>query len=68
MSKVSSAMRVALEAKGKISPHYDLTSYHACEIKENSREIYDVIHNAFKFGYMQGVKAEKVAQRKLGVI
>ena len=51
----------------QINPHYDMHVKHVNQIFDMSRHPIEVVWNAFNFGYAQGVKAEKVAQRRAGV-
>lgn len=51
-------------ANGIINPYYDATMRDIITIKENSKDCYDLISYSFRFGYMQGQKAEKALQRK----
>jgi len=59
-----SAMQVAAESLGKIRPYYDLRVSHADEIYRQSPNVPAMILNAFKFGYMQGTKAEQTRQKR----
>lgn len=45
--------------KRKINWNYGVTIMNMNDIKHNSKCIYDLMYNAFLFGYAQGVKAQK---------
>lgn len=45
--------------RSKVNPHYDLKIDEAIKIRDMSQGIFNLICNAFVFGYAQGVKAQK---------
>lgn len=45
--------------KGKINPKYDMNTENIQEIWEYDKNPFYLISNAFKFGYVQGMKAAK---------
>lgn len=57
-------MRTIENSVGKIDENYDLCAGHIQEIANNSDSQFDLICNMFRFGYMQGVKAQKAKSRK----
>ena len=64
MAKVKNTMQLINTTRGKIPAAYDLRSYNAKEICDASSNMYDLISNAFRFWYIQGVKATKAKQKK----
>ena len=60
-------MRTIENVKGTINPHYDLRANHMYRIVEISPTTFGLIGSAFRFGYVQGMKAERARQRKAGV-
>ena len=56
-------MRTIDNVREKINPHYDLRAYHMYRIVEISPTTFELIGNAFNFGYVQGSKAERMKQR-----
>ena len=38
----------------KIKPQYELTGNQLMELKNSSSDFYQVIYNAFKFGFLRG--------------
>ena len=57
-------MDVIKSIQKNINRYYVISVADCTEIYENSPDPVDVIYNAFCFGYAQGSKAEKAAQRK----
>ncbi len=49
---------------GRINPRYDATIKDIETIQNAANNTYTLVCLGFRFGYMQGVKAEKAAQRK----
>lgn len=45
------------KSKEKINPLYDMMFSDGIAIEEISKSSWDLLHNGFKFGYMQGRKA-----------
>ena len=64
MAQKARAMRIAAEALGIINDRYDMYHTDVDDIYKNSPDTVTMILNAFRFGYMQGIKAEKAATKK----
>lgn len=47
-----------------INPYYDMTVPNINDILNNGNTVVDMICLAFRFGYIQGTKAEKVRIKK----
>lgn len=61
-------MRNAINStKGKINPYYDMTIENFKEISNANRDLFGVINDSFRFGYVQGMKAAKAEMRKRGI-
>ena len=43
----------------KIKPQYELTGNQLMELKNSSSDFYQVIYNAFKFGFLRGREFSK---------
>lgn len=63
MSKMD-VMKKIKEAKGGINSYYDLDIEDMKKISNNSHDRFSLISNAFTFGYIQGMKAQKAKDRK----
>lgn len=63
MAKLN-VMKTIEKSIGKINENYDLCESHIKEIVNNSNSQFDLICNMFRFGYMQGIKAQKAKNRK----
>lgn len=63
MSKMN-VMKNIQEMKGKINPNYDMSIENIQTLVNNSDEGFDLVSNAFTFGYIQGMKAQKAKDRK----
>lgn len=63
MSKMN-VMKNIQEMKGKINPNYDMSIENIQTLVNNSDEGSDLVSNAFTFGYIQGMKAQKAKDRK----
>ena len=48
----------------KIKPEYELTGNQLLELKNGSGDFYQVIYNAFKFGYLRGRESVKTRRNK----
>lgn len=59
MGRPVNALKVIDETKGKINSDYDACFENIFNIKNISNNYFDMICNAFVFGYAQGVKAQK---------
>jgi len=64
MNEIKNVMQKVEEISGNINPYYNMTIGNMKEIEENSKELFDLIYNSFKFGYIQGMKAEKAKQKR----
>lgn len=63
MSKMN-VMKKIQEMKWKINPNYDMSIENIQTLVNNSDEGLDLVSNAFTFGYIQGMKAQKAKDRK----
>ena len=63
MSKMN-VMKKIQEARGGINPYYDMDIDDMITIINNSNEGFETVSNAFTFGYIQGMKAQKAKDRK----
>lgn len=63
MSKMN-VMKKIQEMRGKINPYYDMSIENIQTLVNNSDEGLDLVSNAFTFGYIQGMKAQKAKDRK----
>lgn len=52
-------MKTIAEYRGKINPYYDMRLSTTYDIHRNSKDDFDIMSNAFIFGYAQGMKAAK---------
>lgn len=50
--------------KVKINRYYDINAEEMTEIYTYSKGAFDLLHNAFAAGYMQGEKAEKARMKR----
>ena len=48
----------------KIKPQYELTGNQLMELKYSSIDFYQVIYNAFKFGFLRGRESVKTRRHK----
>lgn len=62
MSKMN-VMKKIQEARG-INTYYDMDIEDMIEISDNSHDRFSFIANAFTFGYIQGMKAQKAKDKK----
>ena len=63
MSKMN-VMKKIQEMRRKINIYYDMDIEDMEKIKNSSNDVFSLISNAFVFGYMQGMKAQKAKDRK----
>ena len=63
MPKIN-VMKTIKDSFGTIDPHYDMRCNAIEEIRQESPNLLDMALNCFRFGYMQGMKAESARQRK----
>lgn len=66
MAKIKHTMEVIDKASDIMSVFYGLNSNNIDDIYRNSNNHFDMIINAFKFGYVQGFKAAKANNNKIG--
>lgn len=59
MGRPVDALKLINITKGNINGNYDMSIGNVVDIKNGSKDTYDLICNAFVFGYAQGVKAQK---------
>lgn len=59
MSAVKNTMEVINGANQSINNYYDMSLDNLNDIYHNSDNAFEMICNAFKFGYIQGAKATK---------
>lgn len=63
MSKMD-VMKKIQEMRGKINIYYDMDVEDMEKIYISSNDGFSLISNAFTFGYIQGMKAQKAKDRK----
>ena len=63
MSKMD-VMKKIQEMRGKINIYYDMDIEDMEKNSDNSHDRFSLISNAFTFGYIQGMKAQKAKDRK----
>lgn len=63
MARVKNTMKLIETSVGAINIRYDLCAENIMDIKNASRDMYDLICNGFRFGYMQGLKAAKAEMK-----
>lgn len=63
MSKMD-VMKKIQEMRGKINIYYDMDIEDMKKIYISSNDGFSLISNAFTFGYIQGMKAQKAKDRK----
>lgn len=59
MGRPVNALNLINITKGKINGNYDMDIGNIVDIKNSSKDTFDLICNAFVFGYAQGAKAQK---------
>lgn len=59
-------MELIQSSVGRINERYDLHVNNIRDIKKGSANLFDMIVNSFRFGYMQGMKAPRAEMRKGG--
>lgn len=50
-------MCLVKQADAAINPKYDIYAHNINDIYYKSNNVFDMIVNGFRFGYMQGIKA-----------
>lgn len=63
MSKMN-VMKKIQKARGGINSYYDLDIEDMEKIYNSSNDGFSLISNAFTFGYIQGMKAQKAKDKK----
>lgn len=63
MSKMN-VMKKIQEMRGRINTYYDMGIQDMMKISNSTDERFLLISNAFTFGYIQGMKAQKAKDRK----
>lgn len=61
---MTNALKTIENIKGKINPRYDMTVHHIQVITGNSSNVFELAYNSFTFGYAQGIRTAKAAQRE----
>lgn len=64
---VRNTMKLVQSAESHIDVRYDMYSQNINDIKDGSENIFEMIVNGFRFGYMQGMKAARAEMKKGGV-
>lgn len=64
---VRNTMKLVQSAENHIDVRYDMYSQNINDIKDGSENIFEMIVNGFRFGYMQGMKAARAEMKKGGV-
>ncbi len=67
MARVKNTMKLVDSSLEVINADYDLYVENVKDIYASSDNVFDLICNGFRFGYMQGMKATKAELRKSGV-
>lgn len=57
MGKVINTMDLVEKARKTINPNYEMYVNNLITVIDSSKDKYDMVHNGFLFGYMQGRKA-----------
>lgn len=63
MSKMN-VMKKIQEMKGNINPYYDMDIVDIRTLLDSTHNRVMLVSNAFTFGYIQGMKAQKAKDRK----
>ena len=64
MACVKNTMEVIKKVRGTINPYYDMSCANLNDIYANNKSLFDMLCDAFNFGYAQGTKAAKAEMRK----
>lgn len=64
MSKMNVMKKIQEARGGGINSYYDMDIEDMIQISDNSHDRFSLISNAFTFGYIQGMKAQKAKDRK----
>ena len=65
---IKNVTRIIEKSIGKIDVRYDMCISDIEAIEKMSYSKYDFITNGFRFGYMQGLKADRAEMKRNGVI
>jgi hypothetical protein len=65
MAVVRKTMNLVEKSQGNINPNYDMYASNIEDIEKASNNIYEMICNGFRFGYMQGKKAAMAEMKKM---
>lgn len=63
MSKMN-VMKKIQEMRSKINIYYDMDIEDMIQISNSTNDRFSLISNAFTFGYLQGMKAQKAKDKK----
>lgn len=66
MAKVKNTIKLIDSYLNQVNSNYTLYPNNVIDIYAKSNNVYDLICNGFRFGYMQGMKAAKAQLRKSG--
>lgn len=66
MAETVNTMQVIEESLKHIDDRYDMRADNVEDIRKASSNFYELIANGFRFGYMQGMKAEKAKTAESG--
>lgn len=61
--RVKNTMQLVRAANDAINIRYDIGAEHVIDIKNANTNIFSMIIDGFKFGYMQGLKAARAEQK-----
>ena len=64
MACVKSVKKVIESVRGTVNPYYDMGCDNVNEIYRTNSNVFDMICDAFVFGYAQGIKSAKAEIRK----
>ena len=65
MAVVRKTMDLVEKSQGNINPNYYMYASNIEDIEKASNNIYEMICNGFRFGYMQGRKAAMAEMKKM---
>lgn len=61
---VRNTMCLIRQADTAINPKYDIYAHNINDIRDKSNNVFEMIVNSFRFGYMQGIKAAEADTKK----
>ncbi len=64
MARVKNTMKLIEMSKGRINERYDICSKNFEDILDASTNQFETIAFAFRYGYMQGMKATRTEMKK----